>query len=889
MTRGETHYSSPITRLATRVLRPVARTLALALTTRSQRLLWHQSPLLSRRLTILAPHMDDEAIGCAGLIHSVIQQGGHVSCIYLTDGAYGLHGEARIARTRARIDETKAMAALLGVQDLHFLDQPDGHLAFTPALAESLLHALRSVAPDLVLLTHPCDPHHDHRIVLDILSRSLALQPDPISTRFGFYQVRAPLPLDDITHVLDISPVVPLKEQVLSGYKSQSQFPFGLLLDLQRIQAAFLSLQTQAAEVFSIMPLHDMVARQKQDPFFGHGISNRRQILGRGIRTRYPILPLLSRVRKRLTPPDGSRVFFEVMNFRRDPWGLDSSRYEQDKRAALLAALPRPQFDRILDVGCSTGATTADLARRAAIRLDAVDWSFSAALRAWRRCRHFRHVHVHAGNFLRWRPSCRYDLVVCSEILYYNNWEPLHVRNAWLRKLAALATDDAILAVVWGGYRLEQDWDQAIQDTGAWHLLNSRFVPDAFRDYRVSLFSRQRPPGPPVRRHRMEEPIDAVYLWVDGDDAAHRKQREAFQSQGMSSSDSEDSRPLRFRNNDGLRYSLRSIQQHAPWIRTIYLVTDGQTPSWLAAEHPRLRLVSHRDIFPNPSVLPCFNSCAIEWCLHRIPDLSDRFLYFNDDVFLGRDCGPCDFIEPDGRQILRFEPVAVKEWFAESHATDRAYFNTLKRLDALWAPRITRSTRQAYELPSLMGRIRHRIPPYRRLPAHSPQLYDRAVLSHLEALLAKDVERTRLHRFRNEKDLVLRLAYFYHQIESGLAPRLPLARCVDWVGADYALVMLTDDPHQSAGQMDALRRLRPRIFCINDDRSECGCGSGSFPARPVLETLFPCPSEFEWTPPSLSPILSLSPSNGLEKTRGKEARHYITGINTIGHGCDPNA
>ena len=128
-----TGATRPFTRLATRVLRLVARLLSLTLVTRTQRRQWSQSPLTSRRLVVLAPHMDDEAIGCAGLIHEVIRQGGRVSCVYLTDGAYGLHGEDRLALTRRRIRETEAVAALLGVQDLRFLDQPDGHLAFTPA------------------------------------------------------------------------------------------------------------------------------------------------------------------------------------------------------------------------------------------------------------------------------------------------------------------------------------------------------------------------------------------------------------------------------------------------------------------------------------------------------------------------------------------------------------------------------------------------------------------------------------------------------------------------------------------------------------------------------------------------------------------------------------
>jgi UDP-N-acetylglucosamine-lysosomal-enzyme len=91
----------------------------------------------------------------------------------------------------------------------------------------------------------------------------------------------------------------------------------------------------------------------------------------------------------------------------------------------------------------------------------------------------------------------------------------------------------------------------------------------------------------------------------------------------------------RYRDSEELRYSLRSLVRFAPWIRHIYLVTDNQIPYWLDLSHPRLTVVPHSDIFPNKSHLPVFSSPAIEAHIHRIPGLSQRFIYFNDDVMLG--------------------------------------------------------------------------------------------------------------------------------------------------------------------------------------------------------------------------------------------------------------
>ncbi|CAM9860955.1 unnamed protein product, partial [Phaeothamnion confervicola] len=120
----------------------------------------------------------------------------------------------------------------------------------------------------------------------------------------------------------------------------------------------------------------------------------------------------------------------------------------------------------------------------------------------------------------------------------------------------------------------------------------------------------------------------------------------------------------RFRDSNELLYSLRSLHRYAPWVRRVFLVTNGQLPRWLDAAHPRLTVVTHAEIFPEggsggsgdssygSSVLPVFSSAAIEAHLHRIPGLAEHFVYFNDDVMLGADTWPEDFLLPSGIQRL---------------------------------------------------------------------------------------------------------------------------------------------------------------------------------------------------------------------------------------------
>lgn len=143
--------------------------------------------------------------------------------------------------------------------------------------------------------------------------------------------------------------------------------------------------------------------------------------------------------------------------------------------------------------------------------------------------------------------------------------------------------------------------------------------------------------------------IDAVILWVDGDDPAHRAKRlkyledTNFHQEGMIET--------RFRSIGEIDYCAISILKFAPFIRKIHIITDAQTPPILKRLHhlPRewqkkLHLVDHSTIFEGYEAhLPTFNSVSIESVMHRIPGLAEHFIEFNDDLFLIRQTTPEDF------------------------------------------------------------------------------------------------------------------------------------------------------------------------------------------------------------------------------------------------------
>uniref|UniRef100_A0A5F8H438 N-acetylglucosamine-1-phosphotransferase subunits alpha/beta n=1 Tax=Monodelphis domestica TaxID=13616 RepID=A0A5F8H438_MONDO len=120
----------------------------------------------------------------------------------------------------------------------------------------------------------------------------------------------------------------------------------------------------------------------------------------------------------------------------------------------------------------------------------------------------------------------------------------------------------------------------------------------------------------------------------------------------------EDISASRFEDNEELRYSLRSIEKHAPWVRNIFIVTNGQIPSWLNLDNPRITIVTHQEVFQNLSHLPTFSSPAIESHIHRIEGLSQKFIYLNDDVMFGKDVWPDDFYSHSkGQKVYLTWPV----------------------------------------------------------------------------------------------------------------------------------------------------------------------------------------------------------------------------------------
>jgi len=180
----------------------------------------------------------------------------------------------------------------------------------------------------------------------------------------------------------------------------------------------------------------------------------------------------------RRRPPRASAESFERLYAASpDPWRYDSSEYERGKYAATLAALDGRAYRRALEVGCSIGAFTELLADHCAA-LTALDFSARAVGLARARLSAHTHVSLLEASFPEQAPAGEWDLVVCSEVLYYLDPSALEAATGWLReRLRAGAT---VLTVDWRGPTTTEPHDgDEVHDLlraqlADWHALEGR-------------------------------------------------------------------------------------------------------------------------------------------------------------------------------------------------------------------------------------------------------------------------------------------------------------------------------------------------------------------------------------------------------------------------------
>lgn len=173
--------------------------------------------------------------------------------------------------------------------------------------------------------------------------------------------------------------------------------------------------------------------------------------------------------------------------------------------------------------------------------------------------------------------------------------------------------------------------------------------------------------------------IDLVYTWVNGNEPEFIIEKQKYLKKLNVEQTPHLNDNCRYINNQELKYSLRSIKKNAPWINKIYIITNGQKPNWLDTKHSKIQIITHDQILP-ASALPTFNSEAIETGLDNIPNLSEHFLYSNDDCFINRPIKPSYFFTRNGQPIIRLRGTNLDNIAEEFCPQCRTTKNTFERI-----------------------------------------------------------------------------------------------------------------------------------------------------------------------------------------------------------------
>lgn len=305
--------------------------------------------------------------------------------------------------------------------------------------------------------------------------------------------------------------------------------------------------------------------------------------------------------------------------------------------------------------------------------------------------------------------------------------------------------------------------------------------------------------------------VDVVYTWVNHDDPAWQALFRAH-APGAAPQGPDAQALSRFHSNDELRYSLRSVARHLPWVNRIHVFSNCAPPPWLDPAQDRVIWVRHEAVIP-PEYLPTFNSHVIETFLHHIPGLSERFLYLNDDVFIGRALDHDAFYAESGQSRAFLEPYGMVS--GPVRPGDFDYRNAARNSANL--------IRQALGfVPTQLHR-------------HTVFALRRSVLNEIETRFAQPIAAMRPNRFRDLGDLNIP-SFLYHHYALGTGRA---------IGATISAAHVKNLDIRWRAQLADLSRRPPAVFCLNEGGAATPSKAWHREVRRTLERMFPHKAPWE--------------------------------------------
>lgn len=333
--------------------------------------------------------------------------------------------------------------------------------------------------------------------------------------------------------------------------------------------------------------------------------------------------------------------------------------------------------------------------------------------------------------------------------------------------------------------------------------------------------------------------IDFVIPWVDGNDKEWQATKEKYWLAEGNTPHKDGNREERFRDWGNLKYWFRGVEKFTPWVNRIYFVTYGHVPEWLNVNHPQITVVRHED-YIDKKYLPVFQANPIEINFHKIKDLSEHFVYFNDDMFVISPMEKKDFFvngkpremastyiltnngADDTFQYMLFRMMGEINKHFDYHSSVKKNFSkwfTLK-----------------YKKHLLNNIILYRCHNVSGLQVpHVPSSLTKSTMNEVWNELMPELEDTCNHRFRNPRDITQYIFRYWAIMKGDFEPTNIF---------DYAAeFFVTDDNNQKL--IETIVKQKKKMICINDTAALKDYKNASQKINGAFESILNEKSKFE--------------------------------------------
>lgn len=305
------------------------------------------------------------------------------------------------------------------------------------------------------------------------------------------------------------------------------------------------------------------------------------------------------------------------------------------------------------------------------------------------------------------------------------------------------------------------------------------------------------------------ENMDIVYCWVDGNDTKWQKKHNSKRS-------------CRNNSNDELKYSIRSLEKYLPWHKgRIIIVTPGQTPPWIKS-NSRLKIINQESIIPK-SFRPVSNSFVIELFLHKIPNLTEHYVYLNDDYFFNNPIEKEYFFVKNGDNIepmIRFNKNSI-------NLNESQLKTNIKQKKLVWLSATINT--------SLAIREKYGIEKQRFLE-HAPYCFKKSIVKQIYQEWETEFNSMKTHKQRHWNDFIMVL--IYSQFVSSKQKSINIKKYPN----NIYFCIITDNTIKNNNHYKNINSNNYKMFVLNDAFNKNTIGND---IKKFLQNKFPKPSRFE--------------------------------------------